>query len=283
MSERSRFTITQQELRTRLGEPKLRIVDGSWYLPAQNRDAAAEYRTARIPGAVRFDIDEIADKSTGLPHMLPKPAQFAEAVGAMGIAETDDIVVYDGPGLFSAPRVWWTFQVMGAKSVRVLDGGFDAWKAAGLPVETGAPKSPGAAVFTPEFASDRVRGIEDIRQNLKSSQALVLDARPRPRFAGQAAEPRPGLRSGHMPGAKSLPGDRFSVDGRLRDVEELRDIFANAYLVPDRPAITTCGSGVTAAIISLALESIGHTNHALYDGSWAEWGKADDAPVARWD
>ena len=283
MANRSPLTISADELASRLGQPNLRIVDGSWYLPAQNRDGAAEYAAARIPGAVYFNIDEIADKSTDLPHMLPRPEKFAAAVGAMGIAETDDIVVYDGPGLFSAPRVWWTFRVMGAKSVRILDGGFDRWKAAGFPIETGAPKPPKPARFRPNFDASRVRAIADIRKNLETQKSLVLDARPTPRFAGQAPEPRPGLRSGHMPGAKSLPADRFAVDGRLKDVEELRDIFESAFLAPDRPAITSCGSGVTAAIISLALESVGHKDHALYDGSWAEWGKADDAPVARWD
>jgi thiosulfate/3-mercaptopyruvate sulfurtransferase len=283
MSERSPFTIAPEQLRARLGEPNLSIVDGSWYLPAQNRNGAAEYAGSRIPGAVYFNIDEIADKSTDLPHMLPKPEVFAAAVGAMGIAETDDIVVYDGPGLFSAPRVWWTFWVMGAKKVRVLDGGFDRWKAAGFPVETGEPKPAKPATFRPKFQPGRVHAIDAIRANLKTSKALILDARPAPRFAGHAPEPRPGLRSGHMPGAKNLPSDRFAVDGRLKDIEELRDMFDSVYLDPHRAAITSCGSGVTAAIISLALESIGHKDHALYDGSWAEWGKADDAPVARWD
>jgi len=283
MSERSRFTIAPEELRARFGQLNLRVVDGSWYLAAQNRDAAAEYAAARIPGAVYFDIDTIADKSSDLPHMLPKPEVFAQAVGAMGICETDDIVVYDGPGLFSAPRVWWTFRVMGAKSVRVLDGGFDRWKEAGLPVETGTPKSPNPATFRPNFDASRVRTIADIRANLATQKALVLDARPTPRFAGQAPEPRPGLRSGHMPGAKNLPSDRFAIEGRLLDLPQLRELFDSAFLTPDRPAITSCGSGVTAAIISLALVSVGHKDHALYDGSWAEWGKADDAPVARWE
>ena len=282
-SEKSAFTLTPDALQARLGDPRLRLVDASWYLPAHNRNAAAEFAAARIPGAVRFDIDEISDKANPLPHMLPSPQAFASAVGALGIAEDHDIVVYDGPGLFTAPRVWWTFRIMGAKSVRVLDGGFDRWRAAGRPVETGEPKRPAPAKFTPAFDAARVRAIDDIRANLKTSRALVLDARSPGRFSGEAPEPRPGLRGGHMPGAVNTPSDIFATDGALKPLSELRALFRAAALKPSRPAITTCGSGVTAAVISLALESIGHKEHGLYDGSWSEWGQADDAPVASWE
>jgi thiosulfate/3-mercaptopyruvate sulfurtransferase len=287
MPDENPFFISATALAARLADtgktPGLRIVDGSWYLPAQNRDAAAEYAAARIPGAVRFDIDAVSDKSTALPHMLPKPEEFARVAGELGISESDDIVVYDGPGLFSAARVWWTFRVMGARNVRILEGGFDRWQAAGLPVETGAPHRPVPAKFNAAFARDKVAGIAAIRANVHTGQATILDARPAGRFAGTAPEPRPGLRSGHMPGAKSLPADTLVSDGKLKYISELKKIFQQFSLDPEKPAITTCGSGVTAATITLALESVGHRRHALYDGSWAEWGQADDAPVARWE
>ena len=283
MSQERPFTITPDELHTRLGEDRLRIVDASWYLPAQNRDGRAEHEAARIPGAVYFDLDAISDTSSPLPHMLATPQAFAEAVGAMGIAETDDIVVYDGPGVFSSARVWWNFRVMGAKSARVLDGGFDRWRAAGRPVETGTPSPRKPAVFKPVFDAARVRTIDDIRANLKLGEQLIFDARPAGRFTGDVPEPRPGLRSGHIPGAQSMPADTFSLDGRLKDIDELKPMFEAVALTPGRHAITSCGSGVTAAIISLALDTIGHTSHSLYDGSWAEWGQAEDAPVATWE
>ncbi len=283
MSQARPFTISPDELQSRLGEANLRIVDASWYLPAQNRNGRGEYEAARIPGAVYFDLDAISDQHSDLPHMLAAPEAFAEAVGAMGISQTDDIIVYDGPGLFSSARVWWNFRVMGAKSVRVLDGGFDRWREAGRPVETGAPTQPEPAVFKPAFDASRVRSIKDIHANLKLGEQLILDARPVGRFTGEVPEPRPGLRSGHIPGAQSMPADTFSVDGRLKEIDELKPMFEAAALTPERHAITSCGSGVTAAIISLALETIGHANHSLYDGSWAEWGAADNAPVATWE
>jgi len=283
MSERSPYTISPDELESRLGAPDLRVVDASWYLPAHNRDRHAEYAAARIPGAVYFDIDAISDRSSPLPHMLASPSEFAAAVGALGISETDDIVVYDGPGLLSAARAWWNFRIMGAKRVRVLDGGFDRWKAAGRPVQTGPAPARKPAIFTPDFDASRVKSIADMRANLKIGEALVLDARPFARFTGEAPEPRPGLRSGHIPGARSLPVDKLTVDGRLKDIEALKEILADYPLENGRPAVTSCGSGVTAAIITLALETAGHANNALYDGSWAEWGQAADAPVATWE
>ncbi|MCG6859226.1 MAG: sulfurtransferase [Salaquimonas sp.] len=283
MSEPRPFTVAPDELQARLGEPNLRIVDGSWYLPVQGRDGRAEFDAGRIPGAVYFDLDAISDQASPLPHMLATPGAFAAAIGAMGISETNDIVVYDGPGLFSSARVWWNFHVMGAKSVRVLDGGFDLWKAQGRPVENGAPKPHEPAVFNTEFDSGRVRSIADIRANLKLGEQLILDARPYGRFTGEEPEPRPGLTSGHIPGAQSMPAHIFSVDGRLKDIAELKEMFAANALKPGRHAITSCGSGVTAAIISLALETIGHSENSLYDGSWAEWGQAENAPVATWE
>ena len=280
---RGPYTITPDELEALLGAPELRIVDGSWYLPAQNRDAKAEFASARIPGAVFFDLDAASDQSSPFPHMLPAPAGFATTAGALGISETDDIVIYDGPGLFSAPRIWWAFRVMGAKRVRVLDGGFDRWKADGRPVETGEPEAPRRAVFKPDFNAASVADIDDIRGTIKSGAEQILDARPHDRFTGQTPEPRPGLRGGHVPGAKSLPIAELTENGRLKDIDALRQIFAGLAVGEDRPAITSCGSGVTAAVISLALETAGHPAHRLYDGSWAEWGQAEDAPVARWE
>lgn len=276
------FVISPDELEARLGAPDLRIVDASWYLPAQNRDGRAEYAAARIPGAVYFDIDAVADGSTGLPHMLPSPQVFAEAASAMGISRDDDIVVYDGPGLFSSARVRWTFRIMGAGRVRLLAGGFDRWKAAGRPVETGTPGRPAPAVFSPDLDAAQVATIDDIRRAIDDGRTQILDARSFPRFCGLEAEPRPGLRSGHMPGAQSLPWTDLVRDGALKPVAELREILRPLAVSGDRRVITTCGSGVSAAILSLALEATGHPDHALYDGSWAEWGQAENAPRAIW-
>jgi thiosulfate/3-mercaptopyruvate sulfurtransferase len=277
------FFISPDELQAKLGSPHLRIVDGAWYLPAQNRNAQAEYEAARIPGAVRFDIDAVSDKTSGLPHMLPSPQEFAAAVSALGISRDDEIVVYDGPGVFSSARVWWTFRVMGARNVRILEGGFDRWKAAGRPVQTGAPAQVKPAVFKPDYNPALVSHIDTIRDNVHTARAQMLDARPQGRFTGAVPEPRPGLRSGHVPGSKSLPADTLVADGKLKDVSVLKQLFEGVSLDYRKPVITSCGSGVTAAIISLALETVGHKDHSLYDGSWAEWGQAEDAPVARWE
>ena len=283
MSEANPHFIDAADLAARLGAPELRIIDASWYLPTQNRNAEAEYNCARIPGAVRFDLDAVADKTTSLPHMLPAAEEFAAAVGAMGISEHDALVVYDGPGLFSAARVWWALRTMGARNVRILEGGFDRWKAAGLPVETGMPQPLKHARFKPSFDASRVAAIDVIRANVHNARALILDARPQGRFTGAVPEPRAGLRSGHVPGSISVPADSLVENGTLKNIKELKKIFEAVSVDASRPVITSCGSGVTAAIISLALESIGHANHSLYDGAWAEWGQAEDAPVARWE
>ena len=280
--ERGPHTIDPQTLAGLLGSDDLRLVDGSWYLPAQNRDAIQEFAAARIPGAVYFDIDAISDRTSDLPHMLPDADAFGAAVGALGISETDNIVVYDGPGVFSAARVWWMFRIMGAERVRVLDGGFDGWRAAGLPVESGDAASPKSADFKARLQRDAVTDMDTIRAGLKTGDAQILDARSFERYAGQAPEPRPGLRSGHIPGSRSLPFQRLTEDGRLKDISDLKEIFAE-YSLADRPVITSCGSGVTAAVISLALETVGHPSHSLFDGSWAQWGAAPDVPVARWE
>jgi thiosulfate/3-mercaptopyruvate sulfurtransferase len=268
--------ISTAELAGLLNDPTLRIVDGSWHL--DGRDARADFDQARLPGAVFFDLDAVSDHSSDLPHMLPTAAAFAEAVGALGIAETDMIVVYDTVGLRSAPRVWWTFRLMGATNVRVLDGGLPRWQAEGRPLDTGPASPPTPARFA---ASRRDGAVADLPLVLAAlgGEAQILDARPAARFAGAAAEPRAGLRSGHMPGALNLPFlSVLDEDGRLLERDALRARFAEAGVAFDRPIITSCGSGVTAAILTLALAELGQDS-ALYDGSWAEWGGRSDTAV----
>ena len=271
--------VSTQWLADRLGQPNLSIVDGSWFLPAANRNGRAEYFTAHIPGAVFFDIDLIAERSSGLPHMLPSSEAFAAAVGAMGISESHDIVVYDGAGLFSAPRVWWTFRAFGARNVFILDGGFPAWSAEGRAVEAGETvKAP--VRFTPDFKAEAVKTVADVTAALKDESAVVIDARPADRFRGDAAEPRPGVRSGHMPGARNLPFTSIVEGGRLASPDKIKAALAASGVDTSKPMITSCGSGVSAAILALALESVGTPAAGIYDGSWAEWGSRTDLPLA---
>ncbi|MQW86237.1 3-mercaptopyruvate sulfurtransferase [Sinorhizobium saheli] len=276
---KSSFVVSAEWLEQRLGDPAVKILDASWYLPAQNRDPRTEYRSAHIPGAIFFDQDAIADQTSGLPHTLPSPEAFAGAVGAMGIGEDDTIVVYDGPGIFTAPRVWWMFRIMGAKNVFVLDGGMDGWKAEGRPTTTEVP-TPAPRAFKPTFNREAVTSFERMRDIVENRLAQVADARGAGRFTGEEPEPRAGIRSGHMPGARSLPSGVFSENGRLKSLDALRRTFEEAGIDLTKPVVTTCGSGVTAAIITLALQSLGHTANTLYDGSWSEWGGRPDTPVA---
>ncbi|MGE0499570.1 MAG: 3-mercaptopyruvate sulfurtransferase [Rhizobiaceae bacterium] len=278
MSEKSPFVIDADWLEKNLGRPGLSIVDASWYLPAQGRNARAEYEAAHIPGARFFDQDRVVDPDSDLPHTLPRAAVFARHAGSMGIAADDTIVVYDGPGVFSAPRVWWMFRVMGAPEVFILDGGLDRWRREGRPVTSKVTKTA-PCVFNTDFAGDSVASLDEMRAIVDKGHAQVADARPAGRFAGTDPEPRKGVRGGHMPGARNVPATTLSKDGSLLPLSELKATIEKAGIDLDKPVVTSCGSGVTAAVINLALASLGHGDHRLYDGSWTEWGGRSDTPV----
>ncbi len=277
-NEKSRFVVSADWVEKQLGAPEFRVVDAAWYLPAQNRNGAAEYAAGHIPGAVFFDQDVIADHASGLPHTVPSPEFFAMEVGKLGISDTDTIVVHDGPGIFTAPRVWWLFRTMGAKNVFVMDGGLDGWKKEGRPLSTDLPE-PAPAVFRTSFNPYAVTSFEEMRGIVSTGARQIADARGAGRFTGEEAEPRAGMRSGHMPGAKSMPSGTFSVNGRFKDLASLRRHFEESGIDLARPVVTSCGSGITAAIITLALHSLGHEDNTLYDGSWSEWGGREDTPI----
>lgn len=272
--------VSVEWLAAHLAAPDLRVIDATWFLPGDTRDALALYGERRIPGAVFFDIDDIADRETDLPHMLPAPEKFAARMRKLGIGDGARVVVYDSQGLFSAARVWWTFRAMGHEDVAVLDGGFPAWEAAGQEVETGPPAPPQPRHFTARHRADLVRDLKDMRWAVDTGRALILDARPAPRFAGEAPEPRAGVRSGHMPGAHNVPVAALVENGLLKPPEELQRVFAEYGITGRAPVVCTCGSGVTAAIIALALARIGRWDAPIYDGAWAEWGSQADTPVA---
>jgi thiosulfate/3-mercaptopyruvate sulfurtransferase len=262
-------------------DPDLRVIDASWYLPDMGRDAKAEYKAAHIPGARFFDIDEITDSRSNLPHMAPPPEKFVSRMRAMGIGDGHQVVVYDGAGLFSAARVWWTFRLMGKTDVAVLDGGFPKWQVEGREVEDMLPVLRDRHI-TVSRQHGLVKDVTQVAHAAKLGEAEIIDARSAPRFRGEAPEPRPGLRSGHIPGSKNVPyASLLNPDGTMKAVADLRVVFEAAGVNLSKPAISTCGSGVTAAVLSLALERMGHKNHALYDGSWAEWGMYEDLAVEK--
>ena len=276
-----RTLVSTEWLAAHLKDPDLRVLDGSWFMPDSGRNARAEYDEGHIPGSRFFDIDEISDQRSNLPHMAPPTEKFISRMRAMGVGDGHQVVVYDRSGLFSAARVWWTFRLMGKMDVAVLDGGYPKWLAEGREVED-LPPIVKDRHMTVSRQNQMVKDVTQVAHAAKLLQAEIIDARAAPRFKGEVAEPRPGLRSGHIPGSKNLPfGQLLRPDGTMKSPAELRQIFAQADVDLAKPAITTCGSGVTAAIVSLALERVGHRNHALYDGSWSEWGMYEDLAVAK--
>jgi thiosulfate/3-mercaptopyruvate sulfurtransferase len=268
------------ELARELDAPDLVIIDASWHMPAENRNAYEEYLAEHIPGAIFFDIDEIADTKSGLPHMLPPPEKFSSRMRSMGIGDGSRIVVYDSAGLFSAARVWWTFRVMGVDDVSVLNGGLPKWKREGRPLGSGPPRSRTARHFTARRNLDLVRDVSDIKALLKDRSAEIVDARAADRFAGKAPEPRPGLRSGHIPGSHNLPYAKLlNKDGTFKTGPEIERLFEEAGVDLTKPVVASCGSGITASVLALGLAEIGHRRAAVYDGSWSEWGADQNLPI----
>ena len=269
-------------LEAHLDSPDIAIIDASWHLPAAKRDARAEFLVSRIPGAQFFDIDELSDTATALPHMLPSPEKFSSRMRKLGIGDGKRVIAYDAAGLFSAARAWWMFKVFGHEDVAILDGGLPKWKSESRPLEDGPANKPQERHFTARYRSMMVRDQKDVAAALKSGTAQVADARSGTRFRGEEAEPRAHVRAGHMPGARNVHyASLLKPDGTLKSPAEIETVFAAAGVDLSKPVITSCGSGITAAILTLGLTLIGARNHALYDGSWTEWGGNPDAPVVR--
>lgn len=270
--------VSTEWLAAHLGEPDLAIVDGTFLLPTEGRNARTEFLTQHIPGAVFFDIDAIADHDTSLPHMLPTPEAFAAAVSALGISDRMRIVVYDTTDFQGGARVWWTFRLYGARDVKLLAGGLRRWQAEGRPVEPGEPKRPPQR-FNVSFNPAGVASLDDMRAIVERGVRQIVDARAAARFRGEAPEPRPGVRAGHMPGSYNLPWRELVENGEIKSPEAVAAAFSATGIDLGSPIATTCGSGVTAAILLLALKTIGKENVVLYDGSWSEWGARPDTPV----
>ena len=280
MADDPKTLVSTQWLAKHIKDPDLRILDGSWYLPDAGRDPKAEYAATHIPGARFFDIDDIADGRSDLPHMAPPVEKFMSRLRAMGVGDGHQVVVYDGAGLQSAARVWWLFRLMGQSNIAVLDGGLPKWLAEGRETED-LPPVIRDRHMTVRVQNHLVRDVTQVARAAKLGDHSIVDARPPARFKGEAEEPREGMRSGHIPGSKNVfYQDLLNTDGTMKAPTALRTIFNDAGVDLQKPAITTCGSGITAAVLSLALERIGKTDHALYDGSWSEWGMYADLPIA---
>jgi thiosulfate/3-mercaptopyruvate sulfurtransferase len=272
--------VSTEWLAAHLGHADVHVVDGSWYLPTMNRDAAAEFVEGHIPGAVFFDLDASSDQSTALPHMLPAASAFGARMAALGLDDASTIVIYDGSGVnLSAPRVWWMLRVFGHEAATVLDGGLGKWKSEGRPLERGSV-SPAAGRFTARLDRTRIRDIEEVRANLATGAEQMVDARPAGRFEGTQPEFRPGVKSGHIPGSLNLPFNELTTDaGTLLPPEQLRHRLISAGIDLARPVVVTCGSATTACSLVLGLDVLGHCDVAVYDGSWTEWGGREDTPI----
>lgn len=283
MADDPKTLVSTQWLAKHLSDPDMRVLDGSWYLPDQNRDPKAEYDAAHIPGARFFDIDDISDARSELPHMAPPIEKFMSRLRALGVGDGHQVVVYDGMGLFSAARVWWMFRLMGQENIAVLDGGLPKWQAEGHPTED-MPPIIRDRHMTVRFQNQLVRDVTQMAHASKLGTPQIVDARSAARFRGDAPEPREGLRAGHIPGARNVPfGDLLNPDQTMKSDAELRAAFEGAGVDLSKPIITSCGSGVTAAVLTLALERLGHGQWSLYDGSWTEWGMYPTVPIATGD
>ena len=272
--------VSTQWLSAHLKDPDLRVLDASWYLPGSKRDPFAEYQAAHIPGARFFDLDDVSDHRSDLPHMVPPVEKFMSRMRAIGVGDGHQIVVYDGSGLFSAPRVWWLFKLMGQMDIAVLDGGFPKWQAEGHPVEDLPPILRDRHMMV-RRQNQMVKDVTQVSAASKLGESEIVDARSPGRFYGKDPEPRPGLRAGHIPGSKNVfYKDLLNADDTMKSPDEMRQVFLKAGVDLDKPVITSCGSGVTAAILSLGLIRIGKTDHSLYDGSWTEWGMFPTLPIA---
>ena len=283
MQDDPKTLVSTEWLHAHLKDPDLRILDGSYYLPQMGRDPRAEYDAAHIPNARFFDIDDVSDHGSDLPHMVPPVEKFMSRMRAMGVGDGHQVVVYDGMGLFSAARVWWLFKLMGQNNIAVLDGGLPKWQAEGRPVED-LPPVIRDRHMTVRRQNHMVKDVTQVSAASKLGDYEIIDARSPGRFRGEEPEPRAGLRPGHIPGSKNVCfKDLLNADQTMKNPVKIRQIFEAAGVDFNKPAITTCGSGVTAAVLSLGLERIGKTDHSLYDGSWSEWGMFPTVPVATGD